>query len=296
MEPGGHLDSDDVSVDRRQFLKGASASLALLAAHLDGGFGEAGAAPAADRPGAAAPRLLELELLTAAPLAAMREFYGGALGLKILAEKTDRLTIAGGGTPVTFVAATAAGREHGNPFYHFAFNIPENKVLAARGWQQKRSPLMPIPSWLRDSAFPDDVVHFRHWNAHSVFFFDPGGNVVEYIARHDLKNTAGGDFGPADILYASEIGLIVDDVPAAAGKVREVVSGLVPYRGGDDQFVALGDEQGLLLMMKRGRKLNFNPASEEKAAKVFRTTVRVRGARPAKYAFPELPYEISVSS
>lgn len=284
--------SDDISVDRRQFLKGASASLALLAAHLDGG---SPAAASSVRPNGsrsdAAQRLLELELLTAAPLAAMKEFYAKALGLKVLADKADRLTVAGGATPITFVSAPA---EPGGPFYHFAFNIPENKLRDARRWQLDRTPLIPMPPGLRDPAYPDDVADFNHWNAHSVFFLDPGGNVVEYIARHDLQNPAPGGFGTADILYASEIGLIVDDVPAAALALRAAVAGLRQYRGGDEQFTALGDERGLLLVMKRGRHLNFNPSSEEKAARVYRTRVHVRGERPASYAFPQLPYEISV--
>jgi catechol 2,3-dioxygenase-like lactoylglutathione lyase family enzyme len=286
--------SDDIYVDRRQFLKGASASLALLAAHLEGSPAEAGMAGTtrpAGPPSAAPPRLLALELLTAAPLAAMKEFYRSRLGLKVLAEKADRVTIGGGATPITFVSAPA---EQAKPFYHFAFNIPENKLRDARRWQLDRTPLIPMPPWLRDPAYPDDVANFSHWNAHSVFFLDPGGNVVEYIARHDLQNAAPGGFGPADILYASEIGLIVDDVPAAALALREAVAGLRQYRGGDDQFTALGDEQGLLLVMKRGRRLNFNPASDEKAARVFRTAARIRGERPAHYAFPQLPYEIAI--
>jgi catechol-2,3-dioxygenase len=152
---------------------------------------------------------------------------------------------------------------------------------------------MPIPERLRDPSYPDEIVDFRHWNAHSVFFFDPAGNVVEYIARHDLGNGAPGGFSTENILYASEIGLIVDDVAATASAVKEVV-GVVQYRGGDEQFRAMGDERGLLLVMKRGRALNFNPGDPTKAAGIFRTAARVRGVRPATYRFPGFPYEISV--
>jgi catechol-2,3-dioxygenase len=154
--------------------------------------------------------------------------------------------------------------------------------------------LLPIPERLRDPKFPDDIVDYRHWNAHSIFFLDPAGNVVEYIARHDLKNAAEGGFSSADILYASEIGLIVDDVPTTASKLKEVV-GEDQYRGGSDQFTALGDEHGLLLVMKRGRMLNFNPSTAEKAARVFRTNVRVRGGQRTQYRFPGFPYEVSVA-
>ncbi|HKQ59772.1 MAG TPA: hypothetical protein VJS92_00725, partial [Candidatus Polarisedimenticolaceae bacterium] len=227
---------------------------------------------------------------SAAPLEAMRQFYHDRLGLTVRAATDARLALAAGTTELTFVAAAGGGA----PFYHFAFNIPENKLLAARAWQLERSALIPPPERLRDPAFPADVVHFAHWNAHSLFFFDPAGNVVEYIARHDLDNAAPGAFGSGDILYASEIGLIVDDVPAAAAALKPIV-GVEQYRGGDDQFLALGDERGLLLVMKRGRILTL-AAEPPKAAGVFPTLARVRGIRPADHVVPQFPYRIHVEA
>jgi catechol 2,3-dioxygenase-like lactoylglutathione lyase family enzyme len=286
-------------VNRRRFLQTATTTVTAV------GLGEQAALPAAlgssdsGKPGLASsskgrketsPRILRLELLTSAPLAKMKAFYHQSLGLRVLDEQPDRLTIGAGGTRLTFVKAAP---EDGNPFYHFAFNIPQNKILAAYTWQKERTPLLPIPAGLRDPRYPDDVVDYSHWNAHSLFFLDPGGNVVEYIARHDLNNRAQGPFRSADILYASEIGLIVEDVHATALKLKEVV-GLDAYRGGSDPFAALGDERGLLLVMKRGRILNFSPSDKEKAAQVFRTVVCVRGVKQTKYLFPEFPYEVSI--
>jgi catechol-2,3-dioxygenase len=234
-------------------------------------------------------RILSLELLTAAPLGKMKEFYCHLLGLRAVAEKPDRLTVVAGDTEITFVPAKP---DEGRPFYHFAFNIPENKILAARDWQKERTPLLPIPPRLRDPKYPDDVVDYNHWNAHSIFFFDPAENVVEYIARHDLKNDRPGPFDSKDILYASEIAFVVDDVAAAAAKLKEVV-GIEQYRGGSDQFMALGDELGLLLVMKRGRIISFD-AKETKAVSVFRTTASFRGVKSAKYSLPDFPYQIHV--
>jgi catechol-2,3-dioxygenase len=136
------------------------------------------------------------------------------------------------------------------------------------------------------------VVNYGHWNAHSLFFFDPAGNVVEYIARHDLKNAAPGAFGSADILYASEIAFVVDDVPSAAAQLREA-AGVRQYRGGDGQFMALGDEHGLLLVMRRGRVISFD-SPERKAVEVFPTAARVRGARRGNHRVAGFPYELSV--
>jgi hypothetical protein len=273
-------------LDRREFL--GTAALLIVAAHRIPG---AMAVDVSSRGQAAwlPPRIRSLELLTSAPMEAMKRFYGMALGLRVLEERVDRISFAAGDTRVAFVPAPEAA---GAPFYHFAFNIPENKIVPALRWQQARGPLIPIPHRLRDPRYPDDVVDYRHWNAHSIFFLDPGGNVVEYIARHDLKNAAGGDFGPADILYASEIAFVVDDVQTVARRIGTIAA-VTQYRGGSDQFVAMGDELGLLLVMKRGRILDFSATGTAKAASVFRTHAAVRGGSRAVHTVPDFPYEIA---
>jgi catechol-2,3-dioxygenase len=271
--------------DRRHFLAWASAAGAFFAAH---GY-SAAEEPMPKREAKGEPLIRHLKLLSSAPLADMKGFYHKSLGLGVAEEKPDRLTVEAGRTRLTFLKPPAGDAK---PFYHFAFNIPENKVLAAHRWQMRRTPLLPIPLSLRDPEFPAEVVNYRHWNAHSIFFFDPAGNVVEYIARHDLKNPAPGEFGSADILYASEIAFVVDDVPAATAGLKKAV-GLGEYNGTSDQFAALGDEHGLLLVMRRGRLISFE-AKEKKEVSVFRTVATVRGARPSKYALPKFPYEVVV--
>jgi catechol-2,3-dioxygenase len=269
---------------RRQFLKSASAL--ALAAH--GGLVLSPPKIAGRRAGSDTPRLLRLRLLTAAPLTKMKSFYLELLGLPLLEENAGEFTFAGGQTAVTF----AQGRpEHGEPFYHVAFNIPENKILSAHDWQKSRTSLDRINASLRDPQFPEDVVHFRHWNAHSVFFWDPAGNLIEYIARHDLKNSAAGEFTPADVLYASEIAFISEEVTDTALEMKKALQ-LEQYRGGDDRFRALGDEHGLLLVIIRGRRWGY----EEKAppTALFPTIVEIQGVKPGKYTIPRHPYEIAV--
>jgi catechol 2,3-dioxygenase-like lactoylglutathione lyase family enzyme len=286
---GKPMTAQGVELNRRRFLEWASASTSFFAAH-NCFAAEEPLRQSTRRDSVTGPRIAGLQLLSSAPLGEMKEFYHRLLGLNVLEETSGRLTIAAGASRLDFIETKTEGDR---PFYHFAFNIPENKILEAWRWQTQRTGLISIPARLRDPHYPDDVVDYRHWNAHSIFFLDPAGNVVEYIARHDLKNTAVGEFNTADILYASEIGLVVDDVPATAVKLREVV-GVDQYKGGSDQFTAIGDEQGLLLIMKRGRILNFNPASDDKAARVFRTAATVRGIEGTTYRFAEFPYEISV--
>ena len=268
---------------RRKFLATASASALVMAAHRH----IAWAAPLLDESHSPA-RIVSLRLRTAAPLEKMKEFYGKTLGLPVLAEGSSEITIGGGATPITFVKARP---EHGAPFYHFAFNIPQNKIRGAREWQLERTELLPVFPRLRDERYPDDVVHFRNWNAHSVFFLDPAENIVEYIARHDLKNDADGSFTKKDILHASEIAFVVDDVSAMASGLQGAFN-LSQYRTGGKSFRALGDEHGLLLVFERGRKLSLD-YKVPKLADVFPTQVDIRSAAGQKYSTSNFPYEIT---
>jgi len=272
---------------RRQFLRGASA-LTFIAAHEQFAWN----APSAARPAFAnddVARILKLRLLTAVPLAEMKKFYHELLGLPLLEDKTEEVTFSGGQTPITF---TQAQPEHGEPFYHVAFNIPENKIRGARAWQQQRTKLDRLGPHLRDPEMPEDVVHFRHWNARSIFFWDPAGNLIEYIARHDLKNGATGAFDARDLLYASEIAFITNDVANTASEMRKAL-GLEQYRNGDESFRALGDEHGLLLVINRGRRWGYDKEAA-RPTDIFPTVAEIRGAQSSKYALTNYPYEIAV--
>lgn len=50
----------------------------------------------------------------------MKEFYHRSLGLRIVDEQPQRLTLQAGETPLTFVEPAPGD---GQPIYHFAFNI-----------------------------------------------------------------------------------------------------------------------------------------------------------------------------
>jgi len=63
-------------------------------------------------------------------MSVLKAFYGTTLDLAIPEEGLDRLTVQAGYTRITFdnSSDTVDGRP---PFYHFAFNIPKNKILKA---------------------------------------------------------------------------------------------------------------------------------------------------------------------
>jgi hypothetical protein len=278
-------------LDRRTFVRRMSATAAVLLAHPAlPGFAAARRPPT----GADEPLIRSLRLLTAAPLAALRSFYHDRIGFPVLEESAGEIAFATGATRLAFQKAGAEQRE---PFYHFAFNVPPDRIRAARTWQLERSALVPAPDHLRDPAHPDDVWHFRHWNAHSVFFFDPAFNIVEYIARHDLPNAAPDPerFSTADIRYASEIGYVfAPSQQAAATRMLRERLGLAPYPDATNPWWAMGDERGLLLCLARKGELWGENTSTPVRWDVFPTDVTIRGHEPGAHAFEGFPYRVRV--
>ncbi|HEX6180986.1 MAG TPA: hypothetical protein VFZ47_07040 [Chitinophagaceae bacterium] len=215
----------------------------------------------------------------------MRTFYEKTIGLNIISHSSDELAIQAGQSTITF---TQTKIENYRPFYHFAFNIPENKIHKAMEWQKQRTPLInPRPNNQRDPM--KEVVDFSHWNAHAIFFLDPAGNLVEYIARHDLKNASAGDFSVKDILYVSEIAFIVSDVHHIGKQFLQNLS-LKEYRPSSDGFWPIGDEYGLLLMISEGVIWTGHPGQVNKTS-VF-NTLAIINQHDREWKLHGYPYEV----
>jgi catechol-2,3-dioxygenase len=184
-------------------------------------------------------QLSHLEL-NANNLSAQRDFYTQTLGLPLVSAASNAFTVQAGETQLTFAEAA---RQH---IYHFAFNIPANQLDLAHAWAKERMKL-----WVTESG--QDVFHSEQWNTHTFYFRDPAGNIGELIARHDLPNQSDQPFGPGSLLGVSEIGLPTNDVRVTVARLtRELGVGI--YDGeGDTDFAAVGDEQGLFIVVIRGR-------------------------------------------
>lgn len=148
---------------------------------------------------------------------------------------------------------TKVGAEVGKPLNHFAFNVPENKIRSVLDWAAKRIEVIPAWGDLADPKMPPEIVHFRHWNAHSVFFFDPALNLVELIARHELSNSASGAFNPSEIECISEIGLPTRKPAELAARLNKEL-GVAAYPRGTSPNFAMGDANGLLLCLMEDQR------------------------------------------
>jgi catechol-2,3-dioxygenase len=210
-------------------------------------------------------RILEVELPTGA-LAQQRDFYVRALGLGLLEDEGERFAVRAGGTRLSFVASGDDPTSQ-----HFAFNIPENQLTAARRWLAQRAPMIPGPHG-------EQELDFSSWNADAVYCLDPAGNVVELIARHSLPNAADAPFGPRALLEVSEVGVPVSDVPAAVAFLEEPVG--IPLWDGDRRgFAAMGDDVGLFIVVPQGRP--WFPT--DRPAHTPPLAIVISGSTPARY-------------
>ncbi|WP_068785470.1 VOC family protein [Paenibacillus phocaensis] len=171
-------------------------------------------------------------------------FYTETLGFTLIEKGLEHFTIQAGATLITFRLAL----DNESPYYHFALNVPENKFAEAKQWLATRVPL------LREQG--EDEVFFASWNAHSVYFKDPSGNIVEWIARHNLPSGISHDFSIDDIIGVSEIGIVTSEVIPFVHRLNE--AGLPNWRGDDPGLTPVGDEYGLLIVVRDKREWYFS--------------------------------------
>ena len=184
--------------------------------------------------------ITSLELQTR-DLQVQRNFYANILELPATLTSSG-LEVKAGRTDILF---TQAGPDFEDA-YHFAFNIPENQFHASKAWITSRFPL------LCDESGKDEFAS-ENWNSHSIYFKDAAGNVLEFIARHNLKDAADGAFDSRQILQVSEIGLPAEDVVGFANELCARLGLSVFKQGPSETFTPVGDDQGLLILPARDR-------------------------------------------
>jgi hypothetical protein len=181
-----------------------------------------------------------LELLTL-DLGAQKHFYENILELPVKLSSSN-LEVKVGATELVFTQA--ANNFDGG--YHFAFNIPENQFQAAKKWISERILL------LGDETGKDEF-HSENWNSDSVYFKDAAGNVLEFIARHDLKNAAAESFDGRQILNVSEIGLPSENVIELANELCTTLNLSVFQQQPNETFTPVGDDNGLFILPIKDR-------------------------------------------
>jgi len=191
-------------------------------------------------------------ILQTSALKELTAFYTTALGLPALSKNENEIAISIGSTELVFKHVSAA-----DPFYHFAINIPANKIKEAKDWLSGRVELI----WMDD--YKSDIADFVNWHAKSVYFFDPGGNIVELIARFDLDNKADESFSAWQFLSVSEVGLVLKEVDfdkSVSGLFEQYQLSYFDKQPPLPQFKDIGNDEGLFIVVPENR--NWYPTSK----------------------------------
>lgn len=225
-------------------------------------------------------RIQRIQLLTK-ELKQLKEFYTHSLGLPLLESSQNAFTIAAGQSVLSFMRTE---QDEESPFYHFAFDIPGNQIAASMNWLSTKKIALNI---LPNQTY---TIYSNSWEATSIYFTDPSGNIVEFIARHSLNNEQDTSFSSSSLLNISEIGLVVDDVPGTKELLKTSL-GLDEYKENHNSFAAVGDETGLFILSARHRVW----LGSDKKAAIFRTEVTIEGNNKGTSSIGSYPYKIIVN-
>ncbi|RYZ22176.1 MAG: VOC family protein [Sphingobacteriales bacterium] len=192
-------------------------------------------------------------ILETASLQRTRLFYSRTLELPLISETEDAISFQAGRSVLTFKPA-----EDKKPFYHFAFNITNNKFSDSFEWINQKLDILPVNNEMLIAGYDD-------WNAQSFYFHDNNGSILEFIVRFDLPYHSEAPFSSDCIEEISEIGLVANYVPETAEDLNKEHG--IPYFAKGPRlpdFIAMGDETGLVLVSqnKRGWVPTNKPAQK----------------------------------
>ena len=174
-------------------------------------------------------------------------FYKNVLELPVTDDSDAHFTIHAGLSKLIF-EKTEDPLDY--PNYHFAFNIPSNRIQEAHDWLKERTELL----WIED--YQSYITDFRGWNAHSVYFLDPAGNIAELIARADLNDIINEPFSSKHIRNVSEIGVVFPE-PGFKRSIEQLLKDhKLEYFSKQpplEKFCAIGNDEGLFIIVPENR-------------------------------------------
>ncbi|MBY8911984.1 VOC family protein [Bacillus sp. YC2] len=197
--------------------------------------------------------LINKVMLYSDALEETKRFYVQKLGLSLIESTGDSFTIKAGESELMFRLADSQS----HPFYHFAFNIPNNHFREAKAWAKSK-----VAFHTEDG---EDEVYFPHINARSFYFSDPSHNLVEFIAR-DSSPASEESFSIQSVLNIGEINVTAAEVVSTGETLQRFG---IPVRKHapltEDGFHFMGDykDGAFLLLGPRGRRWIFSDQHAE---------------------------------
>jgi catechol 2,3-dioxygenase-like lactoylglutathione lyase family enzyme len=190
-------------------------------------------------------------------LSSLIHFYRDVLEMPVTENAAGRLSIHTAHTNLVFDETADSS---GNPVYHFAMNIPSNTIEEAYQWLKDRTTLL----WLED--YNSYIADFVNWHAKSVYFLDPAGNIVEFIARFDLQDNVAEHFSSKQIRNISEVGIVFPGTLYRQSTEKLVKDNNLHYFSKQptlENFCAIGDDEGLFIVVPESR--SWYPCADKPA-------------------------------
>lgn len=172
-------------------------------------------------------------------LKAQKQFYQSTLGVELVEESSTKITFRFGESFLSFIVSKVS------KVAHLAFNIPSNKINEAFSWLSDKTTVLDYKG--------EQITTFSNWNAEAIYFYDTDGNIMEFIARHNLNIEDDLSFSATSILNISEVGIPVDDIELVYTTLK-VINPLPIYDGDFNRFCAVGNEEGLFILVDRNKK------------------------------------------
>ena len=207
----------------------------------------------------------EIEIQTD-DLKGTENFYANVLGFKLIKKEQNTIAFLAGNSILSFIKSTNL-----NPKYHFAFNIPKNKLNEATIWLNSKVNLL-----LNDEN--EIITDFGDWNAKAIYFYDNNNNIVEFITRFDLTNETEKKFDASSVLSISEIGIVANDPMKLASQIMDK-NHLKYFEKGkqSENFISIGDDNGLVIIVKNDRK--WYPTEQKAEQHVARVKIISKGIK-----------------
>jgi catechol 2,3-dioxygenase-like lactoylglutathione lyase family enzyme len=169
----------------------------------------------------------------------LQDFYVGKLGFPLQATAAG-MTLQCGASQLEIQVG-------GKSYHHFAFNIPPDQIGAAADWLEGLGiALLPFEG--------HRIVPFPNWDAEAVYFHDPAGNIVEFIARKRLPASGRPQFSIDQVGCISEIGFATFTHAEHLTALNAEI-GIPVFGSPTKTFCALGDDHGLFILVDAAHKL-----------------------------------------
>jgi catechol-2,3-dioxygenase len=193
-------------------------------------------------------------------------FYANVLGFELIKKEQNTIAFLAGNSILSFIKSTNL-----NPKYHFAFNIPKNKLNESTIWLNSKVNLL-----LNDEN--EIITDCGDWNAKAIYFYDNNNNIVEFITRFDLTNETEKKFDSSSVLSISEIGIVANDPMKLASQIMDK-NHLKYFEKGkqSENFISIGDDNGLVIIVKNDRK--WYPTEQKAEQHVARVKIISKGIK-----------------